>query len=1252
MPSQQNVVVKASGLHTNNNYFSSTPAGSMSVATNVVIDRSEVVEPRRGFVQYATLSGFAKQLINYKDRVLANIGTQLQYDDGTGIMAAFSGLSAMQTNGRIKAMESNGNLYFTTDDGIKKISAASADDFLTSPIEYAGGVKAVDLTVVPDYSQFGWLEPSNSAAYRLVFGRKDNNTNLILGAVSSRAVVTNLSTNACVSELNFTLPSNILENDFYQIYRTGISAVSTSDNTGDEMYLVIEDTITSTDIAATEITVQDITSESFRERGALLYTNPVSGEGITQSNESPPFAKDICLYKGFTFLANTKTVQRLNLDFLTINGIVDNVTNFQVSDGASTNTYTFQGDFETATADFSALTLHDNFVNVYNKQATATVTINTYSALAGDTITVNGTVLTEGTDWSAVTSNNVTATNLATTINALPLVSAVAVGAVVTITADLTGTGGNAYTLATSDAVNTTISGALFTGGVNEMVGPAQYFTLTSAMDERIFYVWFKQSTADTDPAPSGMIGIQVNVALADTPTMILDNAITEIYAITGDFNITRATSILTVECSNNGAVTTASTNGNMLTAVVTTDANGTGEDIAGNKAFLPRTTGLNAPNVSVQLEQVAKSLIKVLNKKDDIINAYYASGFDDVDGKMTFEQKLITGPAFYINSNLGTIFNPTVLSTGNAVISSNEISPNRIYYSKYFQPDAVPLTNYIDVGQKDREIKRIIALRDSLFILKENGIYKLTGDAASSGGNNFTIQEFDFSAKVLAPDTAVVLNNTIYALSTQGVCTISDTGVAIISRPIEDQILSIIKSNTDYKELSFGIAYESDRSYHLHTVTRAADTVCTQVFRYNNFTNNWTKLDLSKTCGIVNFGDDKMYLGAGDIAIIEKERKSLNRTDHADREYPVTVKLNGVSGSPNLVNITSIENASIGDVFLQRQFLVLEDFNRLLQRLDADLYVADTNYYSTLMLNRGENVRSRLLDLASKLDTDTGITGTNYYDLVDDYAQTATAIAVGDEAVLTFPTNNIQAGRMVIVQSADSQPAINGIFEVIDSDSTTITLDKQVLVAGTTATVQTLTNYSQDIQACFNFIVDALNADAGVFYANYTASEGFIDYESIILGVDTQNSILTVNANQNYMYGDAYILNAIESTVIYNPQFMGDPTIEKQFSEGTFMFQDGNFSAVTISYASDKSPSYVEIPFVRDGNGDFGVFSFGTGNFGGLAAPIPLRTYIPLDKQRGRFLSIKFSHKIALEEYSLFGVSLKFRPYASRSYR
>lgn len=1148
----QNVVLRAKGIYTHSNPLSSVPEGSLREAMNVVIDRNEIIEPRRGFNQYGTTFGIgtdrAKQLFNYKDKILRHVLSSIQYDsDGNGGFLSFAGPSIIEieTGLRIKGIEANGNFYFVSSTGIKKISAKSAADFTNLTIQEAGGVKALDLTATPNYTSTGFLEANSKVAYRVVWGVKDNNDNLILGSPSSRTVVYNVATTSCIVDLEFAVPADVQStNYFYQIYRTGVFSATPGNEApdpGEEMNLVFEDNVTSAQLISGMVQTTDITPEDFRKNGTLLYINPVSGEGIEQANEKPPFAKDIALYKNYTFYANTKTIQRLNLSFLSVAGLTSNVSTITVSDGVSSNTYTYQGSVETYTATYTG-TVHSDFVN------------------------------------------------------AAP--------------------------------------------------GTAKYFTLDSANDERSYYIWYYETANDQDPALAGKIGIKVTILGPDTVTDIIDKTITQMNLDTDDFNLSRVGTVLTAVCSNNGYVTNNPTE-NITTFTIVKDGLGTGQDAANDKVFLPRVPTGNeyGPTTSMQLEQIARSLVTVLNDRDDIVYAYYISGFNDVPGQILLEQQDTTGPTFYLTATDGTQYNPNLPVSGTAVSSTNEVRPNRIYYSKLQQPEAVPLANYIDIGPQDREIKRIIALRDSLFIFKEDGIYRLSGESAP-----FVVAPFDFSAQVLAADTAVVLNNQIYALSTQGVIVVTDTGVSVISRPIENQLLSIVREGYAYKTASFGVAYETDRSYFLWTVTSSNDTVATQCFRYNTFTSAWTKNDKTQTCGIVNFADDKMYLGAGDANFIEKERKTLTRIDHADREYSLEIQLNGVNDT--MIELDSVSEVEVGDVLIQRQYLTSTQFNRLLDKLDRDIGVTDNNYDALLHFNAGENMRAKLEALATKLDADPGVSDNTYSAAIDDYSYSITNISAASQTVLTIGPHNIAVNRYVSIGGSNSTPSINGTYQVVAVGANTITINKAVTVAGNAGTVQTAINDFRDMQTCYNIITTKLNNDLGAFFSNFPISTGYVDFEVVILDYDQTENTVMIKIEQPFLFGEVTLYKHINSRVEYNPQFFQDPTLQKQVSEGTMMFENSNFSAVTISYGTDLSPSFEETVFDGRGIGDWGQFVWSQQNWGGIGAPVPLRTYIPRGKQRCRFMNVRFEHAVAFEKYAIYGMSLTFRPYSIRAYK
>jgi hypothetical protein len=189
-------------------------------------------------------------------------------------------------------------------------------------------------------------------------------------------------------------------------------------------------------------------------------------------------------------------------------------------------------------------------------------------------------------------------------------------------------------------------------------------------------------------------------------------------------------------------------------------------------------------------------------------------------------------------------------------------------------------------------------------------------------------------------------------------------------------------------------------------------------------------------------------------------------------------------------------------------------------------------------------------------------------------------------------------------------------------------------------------------MQGCFNIIVNMLNTDSGAFYSNYPLSTSFVDFEVVILDMDDIENTVTIKIEQPFLFGEITLYKAIQTRVIWNPQFFQDPTTQKQVREGTMMFENSNFSLVKVSYSTDLSPAFEATEFEGQGIGDWGQFNWSEQNWGGVGAAIPLRTYVPRGKQRCRFMNVKFEHRVAFEKYSLYGMSLTFRPYSTRAYK
>ena len=81
-------------------------------------------------------------------------------------------------------------------------------------------------------------------------------------------------------------------------------------------------------------------------------------------------------------------------------------------------------------------------------------------------------------------------------------------------------------------------------------------------------------------------------------------------------------------------------------------------------------------------------------------------------------------------------------------------------------------------------------------------------------------------------------------------------------------------------------------------------------------FTDSWTTWTGTRTCGIINPVDDKLYLGSGDsnYKYIYQERKGFDIFDNADEEFSVTINSSSGTG----VTLASTTNIVVGQTLAQ----------------------------------------------------------------------------------------------------------------------------------------------------------------------------------------------------------------------------------------------------------------------------------------------------------------------------------------------
>lgn len=324
------------------------------------------------------------------------------------------------------------------------------------------------------------------------------------------------------------------------------------------------------------------------------------------------------------------------------------------------------------------------------------------------------------------------------------------------------------------------------------------------------------------------------------------------------------------------------------------------------SQQFLIDTTGTVASNI----DATARNLIQCINANASTTNVYaiYLSGYNDLPGLIELQAVSLSQAVFYTTSNRGGAFSPMIPASGTSFPSSNDSVPNGIYVSKVGQPEAVPAVNLVFVGGGDQPIYRILPLRDRVIVLKSDGVWVITGTTPQT----LSITLLDSTIICIAPESARLLNNSVYCMTQQGVVSITESGVTIQSRAIEGDLLRLTTNSfPNFKSVCYGISYESERLFILGMPTTADDTCATQAFCYNWITNAWTRWPIDFSCGIVNAFDNILYLSrpVTNSRYIYQERKNYAYTDYFDDVFPVTIT--SVDSSGLVISISTVPDAT-----------------------------------------------------------------------------------------------------------------------------------------------------------------------------------------------------------------------------------------------------------------------------------------------------------------------------------------------------
>lgn len=358
-------------------------------------------------------------------------------------------------------------------------------------------------------------------------------------------------------------------------------------------------------------------------------------------------------------------------------------------------------------------------------------------------------------------------------------------------------------------------------------------------------------------------------------------------------------------------SVAVSGTGTNAQNAVAATNL--TGGDDKYNKSSKEFGVDDSSPSLSIRIDTTINEFLKLANDSSTLVYAYSMSNSDtDLPGKAMLESRSLGADQFEVTSSQQEAFSPQLkLTAGENQKSSSDQYKNGLMFSKEGLPEAVPLKNIFFVGSSEAKILRIKALRDGLFVLKEDGIYVLRGQDEGS----FSVIPLDTTAVLVAPDTVEVVNNLIYGLFTAGIGEVSDTGVQFIDLSIRDSILPLYDNPiTAVEDYAFGISYQVDGKYILALPEVSSDTYSTQQWVWDVYGRTWCEWDLKIKSGGVDPENSLLYLGSSDSNTIKEERKNRDYTDYADYVGLVTID----SVTDTTLSFSDVSGFSAGDIIYQ----------------------------------------------------------------------------------------------------------------------------------------------------------------------------------------------------------------------------------------------------------------------------------------------------------------------------------------------
>lgn len=926
------------GLFVQANSFS-LPEGAMETAENIVINDDNVISKMRGFYRYFTPgAGTINALFNYQNKLISVFNNKASYfaDTGsapnlTGTETVLSGATISETDGRTaRGLEANANLYFTSDNGVIKLDAYNGTLFQAGAppgLDIRGNFGSANGPVAAE-TQFG---------VRVLFGRVDANNNTILGAPSDILTLTNSKNENCTytsaiigAGPTYTMTVTSAGHNLAVGMTVIVSGCADADANGTWTVSAVTATTFSVVTLANPGAASDLDWTATRT-GIYWFSIPDPISNVSQGWFYQIYRTSQSGGSGVSPLADFRLIDQVPLSAAEITAgfvsYVDEVDDILVEFAPElyTNPNSREGEDQ---ANYQPplcqdITLFNNYAfygNCETRQLLNVDVVDAGALASADYVEIN--VLNAGDPLPSTAITNA-AGDLRIDYVGHGLINGDSI-----YISDIVGGSLTAGTYYVVSAASDNFEISQTSGGASVTYSAVTSLNFIETTIRRyVAQTGVGNRTVESDSITNAAGDLQIDYTahgLQNGDTIYISTITGGTLTAGTYYVINRAANAFEISLTAGGAAVAYNSETSLYFEGVT------------NGTYPIFQLDSSSSTVSAQLRNTAQGIVKAVNRDNaSLVYGNYTSGITDTPGKMRFTAEGFTGP-IYMRANTtaaGEAFYPVLpasFNSGTQIFSKNDVQPHIVYISKIGEPEAVPYVNFLPVGSRNKPIRRIIALRNSVIVLKEDGVWKITGDNPI----NFTATCLDSTVQVIAPNTAASLNNQIYFLAIDGICVATDSAVAIVSRRIENRIENVV-GLADIADISSAVAYDSDRTYRICTTLPNQDARTVTYF-HNALNDTWTESDQLFIGGVIGPGN-LMYYISTDNRIL-RERKNGTRIDYGGQNYSITV----TSVAADLYSAVIVSSSAVP---MEGDFIVKDD---VISRIETVTNISGSNYQVT----------------------------------------------------------------------------------------------------------------------------------------------------------------------------------------------------------------------------------------------------------------------------------------------------------------